>query len=346
MALTVKQLEELDLLNNNSEQFDDISDVSSDKEEVDEATAGALACRRQILERAIEFTNKVKQSHLSTTNDYRIGMLVYDSLNKRYARVAQSNLEKVHLIYITGGEAFLIGSSIVDIQPNKTSDNSEKSSAKELNSYLAPGNAAYISNNSFITERNILENAAKPEQNEVEIKQFNGKPKSKKKLDFLKNPSKEDFDVNNFFKPKDNKIKQLISNDLSFGAFCFERHLNLLYSIFLSSVIFFFNSNLSYTFGLSVFSNQGAHSVYTLFFTPKYIPLTSMLKIESSKPLESDFFGINIIKEMISCLLKYYSNKTEILLYTSQIEYLLYVKVKYIQRIKKLTKIELVDVVE
>lgn len=343
MALTVKQLEELDLLNNNIEQFDDISDNSLDKEEVDEATAGALACRRQVLERAIEFTNQIKQSHLNTANDYRVGMLVYDSLNKKYARVAESSLEKVHLKYVSGGEAFLIGSSITNIQSNKISDNClEKRLTGESNLHLLPGKIiATVSNNSHAIEPiSLKKNKIKLDRSEVEIKQSSHKLKNKTKISFSKNHNKEEVNGNAFFKSKNSKTKKIISNDLVSRRFSFKRYLNLLYSIFLSSVVFFLNSNSDYIFGLSVFSNQTTYSVYTLFFIPRYIPITSILKSEGNKLLYSgNFAGLNILKGMISCLLKSHSNKKELILYASQIEYLLYVKVKHIKRLRKLNKI-------
>lgn len=121
MILSSKQLEELEHLHDSVSEFDEEANVSSDNEEFDEASEGALAWRRGMLERASTMVKKNDRKPLSSKDDYAIGALVYDTLNNRFARVKESSTSQVLLAYVSGGEGILKGSVIQITQVAKPS---------------------------------------------------------------------------------------------------------------------------------------------------------------------------------------------------------------------------------
>lgn len=120
MILSSKQLEELEHLHDSVSEFDDEANVGSDNEEFDEASEGALAWRRGMLERAASIVRKFEKSPLHSRENYAIGTLVYDTLNNRFARVKESNTTQALLVYVSGGEAILKGAAIQITQALKT----------------------------------------------------------------------------------------------------------------------------------------------------------------------------------------------------------------------------------
>jgi hypothetical protein len=126
MILSSKQLEELEHLHDSVSEFDDEANVSSDNEEFDEASEGALAWRRGMLERAANMVKKNDRKPLSSKDNYPVGTLVYDTLNNRFARVKESSTSQVLLAYVSGGEGILKGSVIQITQAAKPTAVSKK----------------------------------------------------------------------------------------------------------------------------------------------------------------------------------------------------------------------------
>lgn len=112
MILSSKQLEELEHLHDSVSEFDEEASSASDNEEFDEASEGALAWRRGMLERAATMVKKNDKKPLSSKGNYAVGSLVYDTINNRFARVKESSSSQVLLAYVSGGEGILKGSSI------------------------------------------------------------------------------------------------------------------------------------------------------------------------------------------------------------------------------------------
>lgn len=121
MILSSKQLEELEHLHDSVSEFDEEANVTSDNEEFDEASEGALAWRRGMLERASSMVKKNDRKPLSSKDNYTVGALVYDTLNNRFARVKESSAAQVLLAYVSGGEGILKGSVIQITQVAKPS---------------------------------------------------------------------------------------------------------------------------------------------------------------------------------------------------------------------------------
>lgn len=121
MILSSKQLEELEHLHDSVSEFDEEANVVSDNEEFDEASEGALAWRRGMIERAAAMVKKNEKKVLSSKEKYTVGALVYDALNNRFARVKESSTSQVLLAYVSGGEGILKGTSIQITQTAKPS---------------------------------------------------------------------------------------------------------------------------------------------------------------------------------------------------------------------------------
>ncbi|MBH1989472.1 MAG: hypothetical protein I8H75_06420 [Myxococcaceae bacterium] len=110
MILSSKQLEELEHLHDSVADFDDDSNVGGDNEEFDEASEGALAWRRGMLERATATVRKYEKNPLNSAENYAVGSLVFDTQNQRFARIRESSSAQATLVYVSGGEAILKGS--------------------------------------------------------------------------------------------------------------------------------------------------------------------------------------------------------------------------------------------
>ena len=121
MILSSKQLEELEHLHDSVSEFDEEANPSADAEDFDEASEGALAWRRGMIERAAAMVKKNEKKPLSSKEKYAVGTLVYDTLNNRFARVKESSSSQALLAYVSGGEGLLKGSVIQITQVAKPS---------------------------------------------------------------------------------------------------------------------------------------------------------------------------------------------------------------------------------
>lgn len=121
MILSSKQLEELEHLHDSVSEFDEEANPAADSEDFDEASEGALAWRRGMIERAAAMVKKNEKKPLSSKEKYTVGTLVFDTLNNRFARVKESSAIQVLLAYVSGGEGLLKGSVIQITQAAKPS---------------------------------------------------------------------------------------------------------------------------------------------------------------------------------------------------------------------------------
>lgn len=131
MILSSKQLEELEHLHDSVSEFDEEANPSSDSEDFDEASEGALAWRRGMIERAAAMVKKHDRKPLSSKEKYVVGSLVYDTINNRFARVKASSSSQVSLAYVSGGEGLLKGTAIQITQvPKPSVANTKKTAPK------------------------------------------------------------------------------------------------------------------------------------------------------------------------------------------------------------------------
>ncbi|MEI6790933.1 MAG: hypothetical protein WCK42_07110, partial [Myxococcaceae bacterium] len=77
MILSSKQLEELEHLHDSVSEFDEEANPAADSEDFDEASEGALAWRRGMIERAAAMVKKNEKKPLSSKEKYAVGSLVF-----------------------------------------------------------------------------------------------------------------------------------------------------------------------------------------------------------------------------------------------------------------------------